>query len=207
MTPSVVRANVNESYFRRFLLVGLVVFAYGGWCIYDGMVAYPKKLKKAEFYHGLYDQELNEKQIKEAWIEKTEKMGWERGIPEKPKKIRDGIQWQYIQLAVCAVLAAFLLGKYFLAFGHWVESDGREIRSSFHKTFPISEIQKVDKTKWEKKGIAQVHHQGGVFVFDDFKFDRKKLGEILVSVEKTLTDDQFIGGNREAEKGQKETES
>ena len=54
------------------------------------------------------------------------------------------------------------------------------------------ESSKIDKTKWEKKGITRIHYaQDGntkTYVFDDFKFERVKMGEILAQIENGLQD-------------------
>jgi hypothetical protein len=63
---------------------------------------------------------------------------------------------------------------------------------------------KLDKKKWETKGIAKATYRDNsltrVFVFDDFKFDREPLGDMLRSLEKKISRDQIVGGPPEAPK-------
>ena len=53
-----------------------------------------------------------------------------------------------------------------------------------------------------KKGITRIHYnQDGTaktYTFDDFKFDRLKMGEILAQIEHGLQDEQIEGGDRQS---------
>ena len=63
------------------------------------------------------------------------------------------------------------------------------------------QISKIDKTKWEKKGIAKLSYGegGNVFVIDDLKFDREVTDQIMELVEEKVGADKIVGGKSEAE--------
>ncbi|MCA9183835.1 MAG: hypothetical protein KDA51_20375, partial [Planctomycetales bacterium] len=59
--------------------------------------------------------------------------------------------------------------------------------------------------KWQRKGIAKATYtpvgggSPGLFIFDDFKFEREPLGRMLRELEKQLLPEQIVGGPAEAE--------
>ena len=93
--------------------------------------------------------------------------------------------------------------KWWLARGSWVSGDEKQLTTSWGPEFSYDQITEIDKTKWERKGITRIHYQNGdrstTFAFDDFKFLREPMGQILRSIENTLKDDQIRGGDREAD--------
>jgi hypothetical protein len=191
-----VRADYEEGFFRKFLLIALVCFAYSIWCLYDGWIAYPAKLQRAEVYHTEMAP-LGEERSK-AWIERTEKEGWPQDIPKEPAKIENDIVWQYIQIGICLLVGVPLLLKYLMARGSYIEADGQSIRPSWRsQPVPLDAITKIDKSRWKKKGIAklfyQVDGQTYSFVMDDFKFARQPMSEIMSLAERNLPDTSIVG--------------
>ncbi len=194
-----VRANCDEKFFIRFLIIGIVCLAYSLWCLYDGLIAYPEELVRSEIYHNDFAGGGEEAQA--AWLQRTEQEGWSALIPRDPEKIRNGIVLQYIQIAVCLVVGIPMILKYLMARGSFIEANQDEIRPSWTKPVPFTTIAKIDKTRWEKKGIAKLHYQSDgatkVFVMDDFKFSRPEMAAIMAFAEKDLDDSAIIGGKRE----------
>jgi len=197
-----IRADYEEGFFRKFLLIALVCFAYSLWCLYDGLIAYPAKLQRAQVYHTELAP-LGEQRSK-AWIERTEQKGWPQDIPKEPAKIENDIVWQYIQIAICLVIGVPLLLKYALARGTYIEADQQEIRPSWRtRAIPVAAISKIDKSRWKKKGIAKLYYQiegqSHSFVLDDFKFARQPMSEIMSLAERNLPDTAIIGTREAAE--------
>ena len=80
-----------------------------------------------------------------------------------------------------------------------MEADEKSVTTSWGESLQIENITKIDKRKWEKKGIASVHFKNEFgldkfMVFDDFKYDRDSMGEIMKLAEKNLKPDQIVGG-------------
>lgn len=192
-----VKALYEEGFFRKFLYIGLVCLAYSAWCLYDGMVAYPAKLERAKVYH-VEMADLESTQREKAWLDRTSQEGWENYVPETPAEIENDIFQQYLQIAVCLLIAVPMLLKYFFARGTYIEADDEEIRPSWNKNvIPFAAITKIDKTKWIKKGIAKVYYSVGTasksFVMDDFKFARTEMAAIMSRAERDLPDSAIIG--------------
>lgn len=208
-----VRADYDPKYFRRFLLIGLGCIAFTCWCFYDALVKYPSELERAKVYWKP-SQEPGEKykaMERTDWREVVKKNSWPTAAPRKPSKIEHGIDQQYLFAAICGLIALPCLWKWFSARGSWVEGTDSGLTSSWNRSVQYDKIVSIDKTKWEKKGITKILYEDEgkqqTFVFDDFKFDRKVMSEILTRIESGLKNDQIIGGDREtAIKARKEAE-
>ena len=105
---------------------------------------------------------------------------------------------------LCALIGIPALLKWYLAKGTWVEGDETTIRSSKGKEVAIGQITKINKRKWEEKGLATIYYSDNgkskKFVMDDFKYDREPMGQLMRYAEANLTADQIVGGTREADK-------
>ena len=193
------RANYVPGYFLRFLLVALGCFAFAMYCLYDGFIAYPKKLEIAKVYY-----EMPEENRATLWREKAKENGWSFETPKEPKKIEYGIVQQWVMAGLCALIGIPALLKWFLAKGTWIEGDEKTIRTSKGKEVAIDQITKINKRKWEEKGLATIHYTDNgkpkKFVMDDFKYDREPMGQLMRYAEANLSADQIIGGKSELEK-------
>ncbi|MBL8890348.1 MAG: hypothetical protein JNL67_10245 [Planctomycetaceae bacterium] len=192
-----VKAQYEEGFFRKFLYIALVCFGYSVWCLYDGWIAYPAKLVQANVYHGeLANLEGDERD--KAWLDRTTAEGWPTHVPKTPEEIKNDIVQQYVQIAVCLVIAIPLLLKYLLARGTFIEATEAEIRPSWYKTaIPFAAIAKIDKARWAKKGIAKLFYtidgRTKIFTMDDFKFAQAEMAQIMLRAERDLPDSAIIG--------------
>lgn len=201
------RANFQASYLRRYLLMAAVGLGWAGWCAWDGFVAYPKKLQHAIEYEqlkGPNGEELEKEARKDRWIELAASKGWPSSPPAKePKDIRGDITLQYLMGAIGLAIGLPALLSYFLSRGSWVESAAGGLTTSWGQSFKYSDVTKLNKLRWARKGIARAEYMADgrqqVFVFDDFKFERLPLGQMLRELEAVLARDQIVGGPTEAE--------
>uniref|UniRef100_UPI00389A29B9 hypothetical protein n=1 Tax=Stieleria sedimenti TaxID=2976331 RepID=UPI00389A29B9 len=69
---------------------------------------------------------------------------------------------------------------------------------------PIDAITKIDKRKWDAKGIAKIHYEVDgkkmKFVMDDFKYEREPMGQLMKFAEAQLTEEQVTGDFLERDK-------
>ncbi len=197
------RANFQSSYLKRYLLLAGVCLPLSLWFAYDGFIGYPKKLEYAHAYDPL--RELDSKDRNSQWQAITSEKGWPNRIPEKKaEEVADSIVGQYIWGSL-SFLAGFVALLYYLrSRGTWVEPTPTGLTTSWGQTLDFKDVSRLDKKKWETKGIAKVTYRDNslsrVFVFDDFKFEREPLGKILRSLEKSLDRDQIFGGPPESQK-------
>ncbi|MDP1562463.1 MAG: hypothetical protein Q8M16_13880 [Pirellulaceae bacterium] len=192
-----VKARYEEAFFRKFLYIALVCAAYSLWCLYDGIVKYPADLVRAKVYHEDM-KDLDSAAREKAWLDRTTSEDWKPLVPDAPADIEQDISQQYMQIAVCLLIAIPMFLKYFLARGTYIEATDTEIRPSWLKTaIPFESITKIDKTRWKKKGIAKLYYSVGSvsksFTLDDFKFAQTEMAMIMARAERDLPDSAIIG--------------
>ncbi len=201
------RANFQNSYLRRFLLMAAVGLGWAGWCAWDGFVAYPKKLDDAiqfEQLKGPNGEELEREARKERWKALAAEKGWPKNHPTKtPKEIQGDITLQYLMGAIGLVIGVPALLSYFLSRGSWVEGDSQGLKTSWGQALNYIDVTRLNKLRWARKGIARAEYTADgrqqVFVFDDFKYERVPLGQLLRDLEAVLQRDQIVGGPTEVE--------
>jgi hypothetical protein len=195
----IIRAIADVKFIRRYLFVALICLGFAGWSLYDGLVAYPKQLERSQTYYGL--KEPDEKIRNKMWRELALEKGWSQGIPDEVEKIEKKIVWQYIMAAVGLVVGLPMLIWYWRMRGSWIEASASGLKTSWGQTLDVKDIRSIDKTKWQKKGIARIQYEEGgtkrTFVLDDFKYQRAPIGQMLRLVESKLNADQIIGGQPE----------
>lgn len=194
------RADVHKPFFRKFLLVFLGCLAYSGWCLYDGLWAYPRQLTIAMAY-----EELPEEGRREAWEALAAENGWPPVTPQKKaEKIRNNIGSQFLMIAFCMLFGIPAVIMWMGGQGTWIEGDETVLRNSRGAEVPIDSIVKIDKRRWPEKGIAKIYYEvDGTtkkFVMDDFKYHRETMGELMKFAEANLTEDQLIGDGFERDK-------
>lgn len=195
-----IRANVHQPFFRKFLYVFLGCTAFAGWCLYDGLVAYPNKLTIAEAY-----EELPEEDRREAWKELATEKGWPTLTPSKTAQdIRHDIGSQFMMVVLCMLFGVPALIMFMSGQGTWVEGDETLIRNSKGQEVPIDTITKIDKRRWDAKGIAKIHYEVDgkkkKFVMDDFKYDRETMGQLMTFAESNLSEEDVVGDFLERDK-------
>ncbi|MCH2182591.1 MAG: hypothetical protein MK108_11350 [Mariniblastus sp.] len=213
-----IRADSNNGFLQRFLLIAIVCMGFGLYCLYDGFIGYPKKLKISEAYdqfHPVTAEEVSTDQAVQAeaeWESFAQSQGWSIEKPKKrPAAIRSDIIWQYIMAGVAFLVGLPVLYNYLTSKNAWIESDGRQVTTSWGQVVDFDQVQGIDKKRWEKKGIAKVSYLGrqgeGTLVIDDFKFNRSAMGEILDQIESSLDREKIVGAPTQQELAAYEQES
>ncbi len=204
------RANFQTSYGWRYLmLTGGFLFA-ALFFAYDGFIGYPRKMVYAERYAELGDMETSEKQL--AWKQITQENNWPRAVPVKtPEKIAEDIRGQYFYGIICLCVAIPPLVLYLRTKGSWIESTPTGLTTSWGQSLDYSKVTQLDKKRWANKGIAVATYPEGNlsrrFVFDDFKYEREPLGQMLRDLEQVLAPEQIVGGPPESAATATDTDS
>lgn len=193
-----VRADANQRFLLRFLIIGLFCFAGMLWFLYDGFIGYPKELVRAKAYKEL---EVETPEIQsEKWYAMAAAKGWNNEIPESPSHVEQDIVVQFVMAGLFGLAGAGFLFWYLRSKSTWIEMDEKGIHSSWGARIEFDEIQSMNKRRWDKKGIAKLIGNENVFVLDDFKYDRPSVDTIIREVESRLNRDQIQHGQTEAEK-------
>ncbi|MDZ4848762.1 MAG: hypothetical protein SGI77_05675 [Pirellulaceae bacterium] len=203
------RANFQQSYLNRYLLLAGVLLPIALWFAYDGFIGYPKELERARKYDPL--RELEPKDKKVQWQAIAKENGWSMKEPKKKgDEIADSITGQYVWGSLFLLAGGIALIYYVRSRGSWVELTATGLKTSWGQKMDFTDVTQLDKKKWETKGIAKATYRENtlnrIFVFDDFKFDREPLGKILRQLESKILRSQIVGGPPEPPKNEVEVE-
>lgn len=212
-----IRANFDRSYLWRYWLIILMGLGSAAWFFYDAMVGYPQQVKLAQAYEELSGLESGPRA--ERWRELAARQGWPQLPPVKSsREIEESIRFQYIYGGLAALVGAAMLGYLLMARNSWVEETDTGLTTSWGQSVDFSTVTKLNKRRWKDKGIARVDYldQGKKrqFVFDDFKYDRTAIGQILQRLESQLPADCIIeaadeaadDANAQAEEGEQQAD-
>ncbi|MHB1081217.1 MAG: hypothetical protein ACYC67_17605 [Prosthecobacter sp.] len=203
--------RVTSWYYRRMGMLGGLFLIFGLVFLHDGVRGYPQELVIAQEKEKFMKEFLPsfEAAKKEGrlpqWMEDAKARGMPTGVdgdsprwksyaakkgwPEEPKlyserEIAEQFYYGYGCLAGALITGILILrnrGKVLLGEAdHWVSPEGGAIR--------YADVFRVDKRKWEHKGLAYAWYrtQGGAekrVVFDDLKYGGadKVLARLLAS--------------------------
>jgi hypothetical protein len=166
-------AKPDRRYQLKWLIMGLALLAWGGWSLYDGYVRYPR---------------MNAEAIADA----------DRQGKPRPEKLPHGgydiplnklIGWALQPAAILAIAWTLYRtrGEYRLS------HDGTTLHAPGHPPVPLDNIREIDKTKWERKGVAQLTYEvpqaagkTARLTLDDYMYEREPTDEILRRIEAAL---------------------
>lgn len=207
MTDSTaLRAEVNPNFKYKFLLIGLIALAVGLYHFIDPIFNYPKMRPASEAYVAL-QQKLSgdDGELQRQWEEMTKEKGWESGIPKyKPNELTTNTIYSYF----IGVLFTFVAGipcliTFLRCLGQWIGVEGDGLANAKGQKLSFADISKIDKSRWEKKGISKLTYSDDgvekIFVIDDLKFDRETTDKIMELVEEKVGVDKIEGGSSEVE--------
>lgn len=189
------RANFDRSYLWRYWVIILMALGSAGWFFYDATIGYPKKVKLSQAWEKLADLESGPRS--EKWRELAASNGWPSEPPVKPsREIEESIRFQYIYGGIATTVGLVMLAYLLVARSSWVEGTEKGLTTSWGQEVDFSTVTKLNKRRWKDKGIARVDYEADgrkkQFVFDDFKYDRAAIGELLQRLEAQLPADRII---------------
>jgi hypothetical protein len=197
MNSPALRANFQKNYLMRYLVLTVVCLFLSAWFAYDGLIGYPQKLVYAKAYDEL--RELDSSERIDQWEQITKQNQWPAETPEKEaKEIESDIIGQYVFSGLALLVGIPALIFLLRSNGSWVESTETGLKTSWGQTLEYASVTRLNKKKWANKGIAKATYtadgQTRTFVFDDFKFDRPPLDQMLRDLESHLQPEQIVGG-------------
>jgi hypothetical protein len=168
------RADVQSSFFRRYLWIAVACVVVIGWCGFDIQVTYPGKQVIAEAYESLPDTIEREG----TWVQLAEENGWSTDTPTKSSlEIEGQVMNQYIMIVISGVVGFVMLLMWLSSRRLWIEGDETQFRNSRGKSVFLDELQSIDVSQWDEKGIAVLRFSGDQgsrkFVLDNFKFNQQ----------------------------------
>ena len=192
------RADISPSYYRRFAFISAICLGFASWSLYDGIVAWPNQRVRALKYIEIKEQHPDD--YKQVWQQHATEQGWSAEWPGEPKTDID-IAGQFVMAGLAAPIGLLTLGIFLRSLGQWVEMDENGIRTSRGREAKFADMTLLDKKKWQRKGIAKLHHerdgQTKKMILDDYKFDRAAIGVMIRKVEAVLGEERIVNGPAE----------
>jgi hypothetical protein len=158
-------ASASTSYRLKRLAMVLLLLAYGGWSIYDGFVSWPA----------------------------TNEAARQKGVEEKDLP-HPGLDVPFNQvIGIMLPPLGILLGIWFLhgSRGEYRLS-GDTLSVPGHPPVTFDMIRDIDKSNWDRKGIAVLSYstpsgKTGRFRLDDFIYEQASTDAILERIEAAIT--------------------
>jgi hypothetical protein len=147
---------------------------------YDWKVGYPKKLAIWKEY-----RQFTEEGRSNDWVAYAN----EKGYPQKPDEMTDAkIQGQFWWGVGTGILGLTALVYYLLNFPRKLTADSTSLTTPWGRRIPFSSISRIDKRKWENKGLALLTYsqsnKSAVAVIDDLRF--RGADKILARIEENF---------------------
>ena len=177
-------ARITSTWSRQKGFFALFLAGIGMWFLFDGFVGFPRSNER----WLAYDQFKKENRTSE-WPAFAKNKGWNEVPPHKLYKKLD-IDLQYF-IGILSLLAGgwvfiYRAGQLRRVF----KLDGDAVIIPGGKRVPLAFVTRVNRKKWEDKGLATVYFtldgQKGKFILDDYKFDRDPIHEIMTAIEEKL---------------------
>lgn len=195
-----VRANISKGYIWRPGVIGAAGLVFCGWFLYDGFVKYPGQELRWETYNRIrleYEKSPNEAQ--RIWEQTARDKGW--SITKPIERAENDIFTQKVFAGITAPLGLYFVFSFLSFLGRWVEADEEGLRTRSGQRVPYGSIKSVDKSRWDRKGIAVIHYESdgraGKITLDDWKFDREPTKRIMQAIE-----DRMPGGGDGEDEGE-----
>jgi hypothetical protein len=180
-------AEPEVGYRWKHLMMALLMIAGGLWFAYDGWINWPRMNEMAVKIEKQLEAAQHAKPIDDNKVTELSK--------EKDKYIKHTSTDILFQKILATVLPA--IGLFWLV---WTIKDtrgryrlsGDTLYVPGHPPVSFSAIRRIDKRKWDRKGIAYLHYEHGVpatpavLKLDDFAYERRPTDEILKRIEKNV---------------------
>ncbi|HEY7119833.1 MAG TPA: hypothetical protein VH475_24800 [Tepidisphaeraceae bacterium] len=179
-SPAIVARPSNEYRLKRYVIVAMLI-GMGAWFAWDGFVAWPRENAKIEQLRK--DGDAARKANDE---EKVRRIDAEIGTLKLHTQMDLNMQ----------KVLAFLLPPLGLVVLAWSLRNSRGVyrlndnilNVPGHPPVPLDAIRSIDKTDWDRKGIAYVNYElingaKGSLRLDDFIYQRTPTDEIFKYIE------------------------
>jgi hypothetical protein len=179
-------ARPDIRYRGKHLAMALASIIFGLWFAYDGYIGWPK-------------HNVEVRNVKKAIGDAEAKNDAEAARQAKAKLGSMRAEYTETDILIQKLLA-YTLPVAGLLYGIWtliatrgqLHLQGKLLRIPGAGSIPFEDIRRIDKRRWDRKGIALVHYETHhprrtrIFKLDDFAYARKPTGEILARIEEHL---------------------
>jgi hypothetical protein len=206
-----IKSNARKGYIVKFLLIGLIGLGVGGLHLFDAITKAPKLTAIADAYLEIQgplnengDAMISDGDLQTAWQEYAEPLGLPITKPKSHDEIKFFTTYNYFIGAIFTLLGLWCLAVALPAIGKWIELRDGKLSTNGGVEIELKDVTTIDKSRWEKKGIAKVSAtdaDGKVYTvtIDDIKFEREPTDKIMAEVERVAGEDKVTGGKPESE--------
>ena len=175
----------DVGYRWKHLIMAVIAVAVGGWFAYDGWINWPH---------------MNQNAVRvEKELEAAQRANNEQKKNDLALELRKYEKHNDASILIQKILA-FTCPTFGLWWGIWTiratrgtyRLGGDTLNVPGHPPVMFNNIRRIDKRRWERKGIAYLHYEHGqpaepgVLKLDDFAYQRKETDEILERIEKNV---------------------
>jgi hypothetical protein len=178
-------AQPDAGYRWKHLIVSVAMIAFGLWFAYDGWKKWP-------------DENVRITQVQKE-KDAANAAGDSAKVEALAKELGDMEHHSEMDLAIQKALA-IALPAFGLVWGIWTIKDtrgvyrmsGNTLHVPGHPPVTVDDIRRIDKRKWDKKGVAYLHYEigqpptAGILKLDDFAYERKPTDDMLERIEKNV---------------------
>ncbi len=180
------KASMRSGYVARLVILGGMFLFFALYFLYDAMIGYPNK----QFMQLEYQRYMETwpDDYSERWLPYAAEQGWPTDTPPgKPMSDMD-IKTQYIYFVICMLIAFPFVIAAIRSRARWVAADEDGLRTSWGRQINWDQIQTLDRSRWNSKGIAVVHGSGEKdrITLDDWKYDTEPTRQIVKEIEQHL---------------------
>lgn len=182
-SPQIIVARGSLDYRWRRLLIVVGLFGYGLWSAYDGYIRMPRE------NHQFQQQNPGTDLLPHPGYDIPFNIGFGIGLPP-------------LSLLYLAWVLYASRGSY--------RFDGATLSVPGHPEIPVNSIQNIDRSKWDRKGIAYLYYQPAgsqklvAVKLDDFVYQRQPTDLIFEEIEKTI---RLLSGPAESEPSNSEADT
>jgi hypothetical protein len=172
-------ARASTEYRVKRLIIVVMLVGMGGWFAYDGFINWPRE--NAEIEQLKKDIEVNRAdELKRAQLEAE----LNKKSPHTPLSIQ--LQ-KVLAFALPPIGLVVLVWSLYRSRGAY-RLNGNLLHVPGHPPFPLDAVRSIDKTDWDRKGIAYINYQlpngaKGAACLDDFIYERKPTDDIFKRIE------------------------
>ena len=189
-------ATIRSGYRGRLAVVCVAFIILGLWFLYDAAIGWPRQQQMQQVYAQLRAEH------KHTWRNEWRDIAWDKGWPSDPPEEAEKQTVSDIDIALQWVVAALILpvgiaaGVIVLRLGdRWISTDTQGVHTNSGQHVKWEDILWLDKSRWQKKGIAVVRYKDENgrtrrITLDDWKYYREPTAQMLNEIEMHLADHQ-----------------
>ena len=185
--PGAIVARADGRFRMKHFIMAIALIAGGCWFAYDGWVNWPRQNAEADRWQAALFDAQNAPVKDQA---KIEQLASELKSVEKHNDAN--ILLQKILAGVLPVLGIFWAGWTLYDTRGQIRLEDQTLHAPGHPPITIGDIRRIDKRRWDRKGIAYLHYEtssppaSGILKLDDFAYQRQPVDSIFRRIEQAL---------------------